>query len=134
MAGFIPGLLPTNHSQEKEFAQAYEDVLERYKGAAEKVGSGNTRKRTYHLVFLSYSPKHCHNFEPVRFSSSQLCKRVEETKMCTLSLFFKLLRHGWSPESSASVSHLGPMLLDSSRVACQPKPFNHCNKTGNENE
>lgn len=32
MAGFIPGLLPTNHSQEKEFAQAYEDVLERYKG------------------------------------------------------------------------------------------------------
>lgn len=32
MAGFIPGLLPTNHTQEKEFAQAYEDVLERYKG------------------------------------------------------------------------------------------------------
>lgn len=32
MAGFIPGLLPTNRSQEKEFAQAYEDVLERYKG------------------------------------------------------------------------------------------------------
>lgn len=32
MAGFIPGLLPSNHSQEKEFAQAYEDVLERYKG------------------------------------------------------------------------------------------------------
>lgn len=32
MAGFIPGLQPTNHSQEKEFAQAYEDVLERYKG------------------------------------------------------------------------------------------------------
>lgn len=32
MAGFVPGLLPTNHSQEKEFAQAYEDVLERYKG------------------------------------------------------------------------------------------------------
>lgn len=32
MAGFIPGLLPANHSQEKEFAQAYEDVLERYKG------------------------------------------------------------------------------------------------------
>lgn len=32
MAGFIPGLLPTTHSQEKEFAQAYEDVLERYKG------------------------------------------------------------------------------------------------------
>ncbi|TNN35723.1 hypothetical protein EYF80_054114 [Liparis tanakae] len=31
MAGFTPGLLPTNHSQEKEFAQAYEDVLERYK-------------------------------------------------------------------------------------------------------
>lgn len=35
MAGFIPGLLPTNHSQEKEFAQAYEDVLERYKGKEE---------------------------------------------------------------------------------------------------
>lgn len=32
MAGFVPGLLPTNRSQEKEFAQAYEDVLERYKG------------------------------------------------------------------------------------------------------
>uniref|UniRef100_A0A8B9KP53 Microtubule actin crosslinking factor 1 n=1 Tax=Astyanax mexicanus TaxID=7994 RepID=A0A8B9KP53_ASTMX len=31
MAGFMPGLLPTNHSQEKEFAKAYEDVLERYK-------------------------------------------------------------------------------------------------------
>lgn len=34
MAGFIPGLLPTNHTQEMEFAQAYEDVLERYKGKA----------------------------------------------------------------------------------------------------
>ncbi|GAA6101112.1 microtubule-actin cross-linking factor 1 isoform X15 [Tachysurus ichikawai] len=33
MAGFIPGLLPTTHSQEKEFAKAYEDVLERYKGS-----------------------------------------------------------------------------------------------------
>lgn len=32
MAGYVPGLLPANHSQEKEFAQAYEDVLERYKG------------------------------------------------------------------------------------------------------
>lgn len=32
MAGFIPGLLPTSHTQEMEFAQAYEDVLERYKG------------------------------------------------------------------------------------------------------
>ncbi|RXM91199.1 hypothetical protein EOD39_21422 [Acipenser ruthenus] len=31
MAGYIPGLLPANHSQEKEFVQAYEDVLERYK-------------------------------------------------------------------------------------------------------
>ncbi|MGH0178367.1 UNVERIFIED_CONTAM: hypothetical protein FKN15_077400 [Acipenser sinensis] len=31
MAGYIPGQLPANHSQEKEFAQAYEDVLERYK-------------------------------------------------------------------------------------------------------
>ncbi|KAM9384120.1 microtubule-actin cross-linking factor 1, isoforms 1/2/3/4 [Pholidichthys leucotaenia] len=37
MAGFIPGLLPTNHSQEKEFAQAYEDVLERYKDERDRV-------------------------------------------------------------------------------------------------
>lgn len=40
MAGFIPGLLPTNHSQEKEFAQAYEDVLERYKGNEQEERSG----------------------------------------------------------------------------------------------
>lgn len=39
MAGFIPGLLPTSHTQEMEFAQAYEDVLERYKGKA-FVGKG----------------------------------------------------------------------------------------------
>ncbi|TFK13327.1 synemin [Platysternon megacephalum] len=32
MAGYVPGLLPANRSQEKEFVQAYEDVLERYKG------------------------------------------------------------------------------------------------------
>uniref|UniRef100_A0A7N8YFS8 Microtubule actin crosslinking factor 1a n=1 Tax=Mastacembelus armatus TaxID=205130 RepID=A0A7N8YFS8_9TELE len=44
MAGFIPGLLPTNHSQEKEFAQAYEDVLERYKG---KEGTGKKRWLMY---------------------------------------------------------------------------------------
>ncbi|XP_064203350.1 microtubule-actin cross-linking factor 1-like isoform X4 [Anguilla rostrata] len=37
MAGFIPGLLPTTHSQEKEFAQAYEDVLERYKDERDRV-------------------------------------------------------------------------------------------------
>ncbi|KAM9839141.1 microtubule-actin cross-linking factor 1, isoforms 1/2/3/4 [Aulostomus maculatus] len=37
MAGFIPGLLPSNHSQEKEFAQAYEDVLERYKDERDRV-------------------------------------------------------------------------------------------------
>ncbi|CAL9690837.1 unnamed protein product [Knipowitschia caucasica] len=37
MAGFIPGLLPTNHNQEKEFAQAYEDVLERYKDERDRV-------------------------------------------------------------------------------------------------
>ncbi|XP_032435994.1 microtubule-actin cross-linking factor 1 isoform X17 [Xiphophorus hellerii] len=37
MAGFIPGLLPTNHSQEKQFAQAYEDVLERYKDERDRV-------------------------------------------------------------------------------------------------
>ncbi|KAL8220343.1 UNVERIFIED_CONTAM: hypothetical protein K2H54_043985 [Gekko kuhli] len=32
MAGYVPGQLPLNRSQEKEFVQAYEDVLERYKG------------------------------------------------------------------------------------------------------
>ncbi|XP_042069128.1 plectin-like isoform X4 [Haplochromis burtoni] len=37
MAGFVPGLLPSNHSQEKEFAQAYEDVLERYKDERDRV-------------------------------------------------------------------------------------------------
>ncbi|CAN9504242.1 unnamed protein product [Ophioblennius macclurei] len=37
MAGFVPGLLPTTHSQEKEFAQAYEDVLERYKDERDRV-------------------------------------------------------------------------------------------------
>ncbi|XP_075868033.1 microtubule-actin cross-linking factor 1 isoform X22 [Nelusetta ayraudi] len=37
MAGFVPGLLPTNHSQEKEYAQAYEDVLERYKDERDRV-------------------------------------------------------------------------------------------------
>ena len=30
----MPGQQPANRSQEKEFVQAYEDVLERYKGAA----------------------------------------------------------------------------------------------------
>lgn len=34
MAGYVPGLLPADRSQEKEFVQAYEDVLERYKGTA----------------------------------------------------------------------------------------------------
>jgi len=34
MAGYVPGLLPANRTQEKEFVQAYEDVLERYKGTA----------------------------------------------------------------------------------------------------
>ncbi|XP_066573304.1 microtubule-actin cross-linking factor 1 isoform X12 [Amia ocellicauda] len=37
MAGYIPGLMPTNHSQEKEFVQAYEDVLERYKDERDRV-------------------------------------------------------------------------------------------------
>lgn len=50
MAGFIPGLLPTNHSQEKEFAQAYEDVLERYKG---KGGNGEKHCAAYvMLIFI----------------------------------------------------------------------------------
>ncbi|XP_056154000.1 microtubule-actin cross-linking factor 1 [Lampris incognitus] len=54
MAGFIPGLLPTNHSQEKEFAQAYEDVLERYKDERDRV-----QKKTFtkwvnkHLIKIS---------------------------------------------------------------------------------
>lgn len=34
MAGYVPGQQPANRNQEKEFVQAYEDVLERYKGAA----------------------------------------------------------------------------------------------------
>lgn len=34
MAGYVPGLLPADSNQEKEFVQAYEDVLERYKGTA----------------------------------------------------------------------------------------------------
>lgn len=37
MAGYVPGQQPANRSQEKEFVQAYEDVLERYKG---KAGAG----------------------------------------------------------------------------------------------
>lgn len=44
MAGFVPGLLPTSHTQEMEFAQAYEDVLERYKGNVKAfVGNGRGR-------------------------------------------------------------------------------------------
>ncbi|RMB91343.1 hypothetical protein DUI87_32482 [Hirundo rustica rustica] len=39
MAAYVPGLLPANRSQEKEFVQAYEDVLERYK-AEQRGGSG----------------------------------------------------------------------------------------------
>lgn len=38
MAGYVPGQQPANRSQEKEFVQAYEDVLERYKGAAGGAG------------------------------------------------------------------------------------------------
>ncbi|XP_066838516.1 microtubule-actin cross-linking factor 1 isoform X18 [Anser cygnoides] len=37
MAGYVPGLLPANRSQEKEFEQAYEDVLERYKDERDRV-------------------------------------------------------------------------------------------------
>uniref|UniRef100_A0A674JPX7 Microtubule actin crosslinking factor 1 n=1 Tax=Terrapene triunguis TaxID=2587831 RepID=A0A674JPX7_9SAUR len=37
MAGYVPGLLPANRSQEKEFVQAYEDVLERYKDERDRV-------------------------------------------------------------------------------------------------
>lgn len=42
MAGYVPGQQPANRSQEKEFVQAYEDVLERYKGAA-AAGAGPGR-------------------------------------------------------------------------------------------
>lgn len=57
MAGFVPGLLPTNRSQEKEFAQAYEDVLERYKG---KQKNGSLLQlwpnmNSFVVVFLYYS-------------------------------------------------------------------------------
>lgn len=51
MAGFVPGLLPTNHSQEKEYAQAYEDVLERYKGKL------NTQLNILHLQLDFYTSK-----------------------------------------------------------------------------
>lgn len=44
MAGFVPGLLPMNRSQEKEFAQAYEDVLERYKGKNRDIFQEDTYK------------------------------------------------------------------------------------------
>ncbi|KAM6239688.1 microtubule-actin cross-linking factor 1 isoform 3-T3 [Porphyrio hochstetteri] len=37
MAGYVPGLLPANRSQEKEFVQAFEDVLERYKDERDRV-------------------------------------------------------------------------------------------------
>ncbi|XP_042691824.1 microtubule-actin cross-linking factor 1-like isoform X3 [Centrocercus urophasianus] len=37
MAGYVPGLLPADRSQEKEFVQAYEDVLERYKDERDRV-------------------------------------------------------------------------------------------------
>lgn len=50
MAGFIPGLLPTTHSQEKEFAKAYEDVLERYKGT--KNPCCITQDRIYMYIFM----------------------------------------------------------------------------------
>uniref|UniRef100_A0A8D1X7Y4 Microtubule actin crosslinking factor 1 n=1 Tax=Sus scrofa TaxID=9823 RepID=A0A8D1X7Y4_PIG len=37
MAGYVPGQQPANRSQEKEFVQAYEDVLERYKDERDRV-------------------------------------------------------------------------------------------------
>ncbi|MEQ2231977.1 hypothetical protein ILYODFUR_006301 [Ilyodon furcidens] len=51
MAGFIPGLLPTNHSQEKQFAQAYEDVLERYKGI-ERLGRPESHTESVFMIKL----------------------------------------------------------------------------------
>lgn len=51
MAGFTPGLLPTNRSQEKEFAQAYEDVLERYKGKGDTL-----KKQNMCLIFVKMHP------------------------------------------------------------------------------
>lgn len=52
MAGFIPGLLPTNHSQEKEFAKAYEDVLERYKGKKMKTNKHCSGLFIYQYFYL----------------------------------------------------------------------------------
>ncbi|KAJ3609097.1 hypothetical protein NHX12_023624 [Muraenolepis orangiensis] len=58
MAGFVPGLLPTNHSQEKEFAQAYEDVLERYKGTvAAAIRKEERRVCVYDGSFVSFENK-----------------------------------------------------------------------------
>lgn len=58
MAGFIPGLQPTSHSQEKEFAQAYEDVLERYKGKEREERSGPWPE----LIFGETAGQ-CHNLD-----------------------------------------------------------------------
>ncbi|XP_060703662.1 microtubule-actin cross-linking factor 1 isoform X12 [Hemiscyllium ocellatum] len=37
MAGYVPGQLPTTFAEEKEYVQAYEDVLERYKDERDRV-------------------------------------------------------------------------------------------------
>uniref|UniRef100_A0A8C8SX39 Microtubule actin crosslinking factor 1 n=1 Tax=Pelusios castaneus TaxID=367368 RepID=A0A8C8SX39_9SAUR len=51
MAGYVPGLQPANRSQEKEFVQAYEDVLERYKGGGAAWGLGSGRLGTFWPLF-----------------------------------------------------------------------------------
>lgn len=52
MAGFVPGLLPTNRSQEKEFAQAYEDVLERYKGKNRNIFQDTYNVAKYGFIYF----------------------------------------------------------------------------------
>lgn len=37
MAGYVPGQIPSTFAEEKEFVQAYEDVLERYKDERDRV-------------------------------------------------------------------------------------------------
>ncbi|XP_078423163.1 microtubule-actin cross-linking factor 1-like isoform X1 [Cetorhinus maximus] len=37
MAGYVPGQIPTTFAEEKEYVQAYEDVLERYKDERDRV-------------------------------------------------------------------------------------------------
>ncbi|KAI4591114.1 hypothetical protein MJG53_002163 [Ovis ammon polii x Ovis aries] len=51
MAGYVPGQQPANRNQEKEFVQAYEDVLERYK-AVGKVPLNDLPVAKQHLLLI----------------------------------------------------------------------------------